>query len=223
MKNQFNLNIKTPCQENFNNFSPTTEGGFCESCDTEVIDFTTMSADQIINYLKTKATDTTCGRFNSNQLKTYDAIPKKRQYLSVLSGIGLACFSLLSLTTAQAQDTKTGEVTAKSNIKQSQNLVQVKGVVLDQDNLPLPSATILLEGTSIGTNTDFDGNFEFPEKLKKGAVLVFSYIGYASKKVKIDNESSNPTLVLNVNMTDHDIILMGKIATNDVYRSKRKK
>ena len=36
----------------------------------------------------------------------------------------------------------------------------IKGTVTDQSLLPLPGATILIEGSDQGTVTDFDGNFE---------------------------------------------------------------
>jgi len=52
----------------------------------------------------------------------------------------------------------------------------LKGVVLDgTSQQPLPSATIVIEGTNIVTSTDFDGNFSLPN-LKKGQKLIFSYL-----------------------------------------------
>lgn len=52
-----------------------------------------------------------------------------------------------------------------------------KGVVLDETDMPLIGATIMIKGqTTSGTITDFDGNFTMP-KVKKGAVIVISYIG----------------------------------------------
>ena len=71
MKHPINLNIKTPCQENFNNFTPTKDGGFCGSCQQEVIDFTTMNTEEIISYFKNRNTQNTCGRFKNSQLKSF--------------------------------------------------------------------------------------------------------------------------------------------------------
>ena len=34
----------------------------------------------------------------------------------------------------------------------------VSGQVLDSEGLPLPTATVLIKGTTTGTTTDFDGN-----------------------------------------------------------------
>ena len=66
----------------------------------------------------------------------------------------------------------------------------ISGTVTDQSGLPLPGVNIVIKGTSTGTQTDFDGNYNI--KANKGAVLVYSYIGFAKKEVVIaDNNSIN--------------------------------
>ena len=222
MKNQFSLNIKTPCSEKFDQFPPTPQGGFCGSCEKEVIDFTKMNAQEIVLYFKHKKTQNTCGRFNSDQLKVYN---QKRKSVSFLSGIGLACLSLFSLHAVQAQDTKNQTDSANQNpseieTSKFQKHLVVKGNVSDE-NSPLPGVNILLEGTTIGTQTNFDGDFEFPQKLKVGDVLVFSYIGLTSQKVVITDENSTSKIELKINMDMDSCILMGKVAVKQVYKSKR--
>src|SRR5690606_5620792 len=68
--NQIALNIPTPCSEQWGNFTKTPQGGFCSSCQKTVIDFTTMTDDEILAFFKTKPAHT-CGRFRPNQLKLY--------------------------------------------------------------------------------------------------------------------------------------------------------
>ena len=225
MNNPFNLNIKTPCHENFNKFSPTPEGGFCGSCQKEVIDFTKMNSEEIISFFKTKETQNTCGRFKSTQLKTYNE--KKIKRLGLFTGIGLGILSLFSINTAQAQnvkkDTKFDKNTTKATVFQVKKDITVKGKLLDETGLPLPAVIVLLEGTTTSTTTDFDGDFVFPEQLKRGDILVFSYIGYESKKIIIDSNKSTSKIELEVNMKMDTFILMGKVAAKKVYKSKRKK
>jgi len=55
----------------------------------------------------------------------------------------------------------------------------VSGTVSDNNGLPLPGATIVIEGTSTGVSTDFDGNYSI--SVSVGDVLVFSYVGYATQ------------------------------------------
>jgi hypothetical protein len=53
----------------------------------------------------------------------------------------------------------------------------VSGTVSDENNMPLPGATVLIAGTSSGTTTDFDGKFQL--NVNTGDVLEISYVGYA--------------------------------------------
>ncbi|WP_233558601.1 carboxypeptidase-like regulatory domain-containing protein [Aquimarina sp. BL5] len=225
MNDQFSLNIKSPCTENFNSFSPTKKGGFCNSCTKEVIDFSTMSSKQIIHYFETNTTKNTCGRFNNEQLTTYTHTAHKRKNISFISGIAFAFIALLSFTKTQAQHIKNQIKTSDDNSSKFQkdineNNITVKGIVSEND-IPLPGANVVLEGTAVGTSTDFDGNFEFPVQLKKGDVLVFSYIGFTSKKVVIQDKNSANDIALNVNLKTSGCVLMGKIAVKKVYSSKK--
>lgn len=224
MKDQFNLNIKTPCSKNFDQFTPTPKGGFCGSCKKEVIDFTNMNSEDIITFFKTKATENTCGRLNKNQLNVYNETSKKNKRLSFLSGIGLACLAFFSSITAQAQDTKKTikpkENTAEIKASKFEKNITIKGNVLE-GNLPLPGASVVLQGSSAGIQTDFDGNFEFPEKLKIGDILIISYVGMESQKVIIENKNSASKIELKINMNETSCIIMGEIAVKKVYKSKR--
>lgn len=59
----------------------------------------------------------------------------------------------------------------------------ITGTVIDGDlNEPLPGASVVVKGTTIGTSTDFDGNFTI-EVPSNAGTLVVSYIGFASKNV----------------------------------------
>jgi hypothetical protein len=217
MESKVNLAIQKPCSENFNEFRKTEVGGFCNSCKKDVIDFTKMNSTEIINYFETKNKATTCGRFYNHQLKdTYYTIPKRK--LSFFSGLGLACLSLFTFNTVQAQ--KNG---IKKEIKEEKKDIIVKGIIRET-GLPLAGVSILLQGTIKGTETDFDGKFKFPQPLKKGDILVFSYLGYKTKKIVISDKKHAHNLALNleIDLTLDDVILMGTIATKKVYRSKKK-
>jgi len=73
----------------------------------------------------------------------------------------------------------------------------LKGTVIDEkSNLPLIGVSVLIEGTSTGTITDFNGNFSM-DIPSPNSVLVFSYIGYNSQKV-----STNGQTFLRVVMTE---------------------
>ncbi|WP_340203457.1 TonB-dependent receptor domain-containing protein [Ascidiimonas sp. W6] len=66
---------------------------------------------------------------------------------------------------------------------------EVKGIVKDAQNLPLAGANVLVKGTTIGTQTDFDGNFsiELPDGKN---TLVISFIGFEPKEVDVTGKDT---------------------------------
>lgn len=63
----------------------------------------------------------------------------------------------------------------------------ITGVIEDESGV-LPGVSIMVKGTSFGTETDFDGNYSI--KIKKGDVLLFTYLGYKSEEITINNQTN---------------------------------
>ncbi len=59
MKKSITLSLPQSCAEQWSNFTPTTQGGWCGSCKKEVVDFTTMTDEEVIHYFS-KTTTNTC-------------------------------------------------------------------------------------------------------------------------------------------------------------------
>lgn len=89
----------------------------------------------------------------------------------------------------------------------AQENLTVKGLVVDaNDNMPLPSVNVIIVGTSTGTSTDFDGNYQI--QVKKGDVIQFSYIGYISQTVIIDNQTTiDMSLAADANNLDEVVVI----------------
>lgn len=66
---------------------------------------------------------------------------------------------------------------------------KVEGTITDQDGSPLPGCNVMIKGTRVGTQTDFDGNFSIP--ISQGQELVFSYIGYKTLEMPIYSSVMN--------------------------------
>ena len=77
------------------------------------------------------------------------------------------------------------------SISQQAN-VSVKGTVKDASGEPLIGVSILVKGTTNGTVTDIDGNFNL--NAPKGSVIEISYVGYVSQTVTITGSSLNIVL-----------------------------
>lgn len=67
--------------------------------------------------------------------------------------------------------------------------LEVSGKVTDENGEPLPGASILEKGTTNGTSSDVDGNFSL-SVMGQNSVLVFSFIGYATKEVPVGNQTT---------------------------------
>ena len=52
MPKSLQLNIAEPCHENWQNMTTQEQGRFCGSCRKSVVDFTMMSDQEVLNYLK---------------------------------------------------------------------------------------------------------------------------------------------------------------------------
>ncbi len=68
------------------------------------------------------------------------------------------------------------------------DLLGISGRVTDEEGETLVGASILLKGTSIGTTTNVSGNYTFDVPNGEGT-LVFSYIGYITQEVPINNRT----------------------------------
>ncbi len=107
-----------------------------------------------------------------------------------------------------AYDLHAGEIENDRYLK-GDILVQntITGTVTDETGGPLPGASIVVKGTTNGTQTDFDGNFSI--EAASDATLVISYIGYATQEIAVNGQS-----VVNVNMVEganqlEEVILVG--------------
>ena len=81
---------------------------------------------------------------------------------------------------------------------------QISGTVVDENGEPLAGASLVKKGTTTGTTTDFDGNFEIDANM--GETLEVSYIGYASKEVVINAAVMNITLISGVQLAEAIVI-----------------
>lgn len=84
--------------------------------------------------------------------------------------------------------------------------ITVKGTVKDGSGQPLMGASVLVKGTSHGTATDFDGNFEL--KVDKGVTLVVSSVGYKSREVAAKAGTMNIVLQEDVQQLG-DVVVIG--------------
>jgi TonB-linked SusC/RagA family outer membrane protein len=66
----------------------------------------------------------------------------------------------------------------------------VTGKIVDENAQPIPGVNIFLKGTTIGTISDREGNFFIDLPGDEPTVVVFSYVGYATQEILIENQTS---------------------------------
>lgn len=99
--------------------------------------------------------------------------------------------------------------------------IEVKGVVKSSINSeiePLQGVNIYLKDKSVFTTSNRNGEFSFPKLLQIGDVIIFSYLGYNKKEVKVTKESTN----LNIILKEDDNELLGALTSKKRFTSKKK-
>ena len=86
----------------------------------------------------------------------------------------------------------------------------ITGTVIDGDlNEPLPGASVVVQGTTTGTSTDFDGNFTIEVPNSTGT-LVVSYIGYITKRIPFTQTGNISQIVLEPNAEELEgVVVVG--------------
>lgn len=78
--------------------------------------------------------------------------------------------------------------TAFSEITKQQQR-QITGKVMDSEGQPLPGASIIVKGATIGTETDFDGDFALNVE-GEDVILSVSFVGFISQEVALNGQTS---------------------------------
>lgn len=126
----------------------------------------------------------------------------KKQHLAIFASV------LLFTNTVSAKDVYS-EKTNESNIQlsASQQKQDVTGVVSDENGQAITGVVVSIEGTTTGDITRVNG--EYSIKVATGEVLLYSFIGYKTKKIIIGTEA-----VLNVrleveSLTGDEVVIIG--------------
>lgn len=89
----------------------------------------------------------------------------------------------------------------------------VSGMIIDEAGQPLPGANVVEKGTTNGTQTDFDGNYSLT--VDDGATLVVSYIGFRTKEVQVNGQTS-----INVTLTEDAAALDEVVVTGYAVQTR---
>ena len=119
---------------------------------------------------------------------------QKGKYVLVASILGMATPAFAISADAVSSQPAVAQQTAK-----------IKGTILDQNGEPIIGANVLVKGTTNGTITDFDGNYELDAPV--GSTLVVSFIGYKTIEVKATAEKQTIKLAEDTETLDEVIVV----------------
>lgn len=92
----------------------------------------------------------------------------------------------------------------------------VSGTVTDQDGLPLPGASIVIKGTTVGVQTDFDGNYAI--QASNGDILVFSFVGQKTEERNVGASNTiNVELGIDAQALDEVIVVGYGTSTKESF------
>ncbi len=85
---------------------------------------------------------------------------------------------------------------------------EISGLVVDAEGLPLVGVTVVIVGETMGTVTDFDGNFRIGVPNDKDE-LQFSFVGFQSQKIKIGEKRILKIVLLEDLQSLDEVVVVG--------------
>lgn len=208
MKKTITLSIPQPCKENWDQFTTTATGRHCAHCSTEVQDFSTLTDQELIDFLQ-KGNHHVCGRFRKDQLTSFPVTTATQRKGTPWLKAGIVSLFLASSTPMIAQSQVKDpqeQTTTSSTTANATETPPYKGKVLCEGE-PIPGVNIYSENGEKGTVSDIDGNFTLPEGTQVGEKFYVSFIGLESKSFIVPESP----IELEALEFDLDYVIMGSL------------
>ncbi|MGA0956431.1 MAG: TonB-dependent receptor domain-containing protein [Flavobacteriaceae bacterium] len=85
---------------------------------------------------------------------------------------------------------------------------QISGSVGDSENMSgIPGVNVVIDGTNIGTVTDFDGNFSLNTSQDLPFTIVISYVGYSAERVEVTSANQDINVMLSAGQNLEEVII----------------
>ena len=101
---------------------------------------------------------------------------------------------------------KAGEPQPEASLPQVQER-KLTGKVTDEAGVPLPGVTVVIEGTTVGTATDADGNYVLNCPEQEGLTLVFSFVGMETQQIAV-GEGNEINIVMKSDMQEMEEVVV---------------
>lgn len=231
------------CDQVWDDMPENEKGKLCLKCDKNIVDFRNKTKAEIAKAHVFSETNL-CGIYNEKQV-----LPPSREIFQPLfkyhpSSLYLAFLSLLSLSVsgqskkekpAMEQAIKLPYLNFELNAPKSseadvlKDSILVSGKVLDENGETIVAANIIVEGSHIGTSSDFDGGYQLfiPVELDsaKEITLIYKSIGYEDLKLIVSKElvlANNPVILdakfINTSNETHILGMVGIVIEPPIHK-----
>lgn len=118
----------------------------------------------------------------------------------------------ISLSNVFASEVIAGAGINHPELSVQQQQQSITGTVVDKQGIPLPGVSIVVKGTTIGTITDINGNYQLSD-IPENAILVFSFIGMASQELSASGKSKIEVQMVEDSLGLEEVVVVGYGAT----------
>jgi TonB-linked SusC/RagA family outer membrane protein len=85
---------------------------------------------------------------------------------------------------------------------------EIQGTVTDPNGMPLPGVSIVVQNTTKGTTTDFDGNYAI-SNVAQGETLVFSFMGFTTQQIAISSSQTLDIVLAEDTQSLEEVVVVG--------------
>ena len=233
---EFEIDIPQPCNQKWEEMKTCGLNRYCLKCEKEIIDFSFYSDRALVKVIEENK-GRICGRFTKEQLNRELLVSQKRKSFFAnfsASWIGLWLFLSAPFQSVKAQVKTEIFPELKTKIIVT-NRFFISGVVVDEDNQPVPDIKVKIFELGQGTFTDSNGKFKIVfednsfgnysiEFTGTGLSEVNGYSFYDTLKISnISPNTSDIRVVLTRDKLLEDTMIIGIIVTEpkfDIFEPK---
>ncbi len=161
---------KFTCEKYWRELEHSPIGYHCKTCNLNVVDFTTYSTNEIIQYLSNRHNLKTCGKLVDSQFDDVNRMLSRERFIEINPKIkSLALASILTLGSCKTnyqtvnpvrEDKVLALTLIDDNINQNDlDYHLIKGIIVNDDNHPIAGATLQIGDTGIEVRTDSEGRY----------------------------------------------------------------
>jgi hypothetical protein len=222
----YKLKIDKPCSEDWNSMTSTGTGKFCSHCAKNVVDFASMSDNEILKFIK-QSSGNLCGRLTSQQsdrvIKYIPEQPERRRIHAFLAGV----FMSLGIGNLSAQQSDKVEVPVqvsdtfykKADKPEPKDIPAhnpkrlLHGIISDVNTgESLFGATVSIKEGLVGSWADSAGEYSFsiPDSIRGDSITIeVFHLGYERKIFQIG--LSELPLRKDFQLEPRDLMVKGEI------------